>query len=78
MRIHHDLPDVPKFQSEKEELYRPTNTESVDGDSYIDVVSTQTKDQIYTELDRNGQSNVYQSLTADSLHESIYHTIEHH
>ncbi|KAL1281364.1 hypothetical protein QQF64_000167 [Cirrhinus molitorella] len=52
---HHqriNLPDLPKVQSEKEELYRTTNTEPVDRDSYyIDVVSAQTKDQTYTELD---------------------------
>lgn len=77
-RTHRDLPDVPKVQSEKEERYRPTvpdyiNTEPAD---YTDVVSAQTKDQIYTDLDSNRQSQVYQSLTADSVQESIYHTID--
>ncbi|XP_058633463.1 uncharacterized protein LOC131541604 isoform X3 [Onychostoma macrolepis] len=78
-RKHRDLPDLPKVQIEKEELYRPTNpdyTNTADRDYYIDVVSAQTKDHIYTELDRNRQSQVYQSLTADSLQESIYHTID--
>uniref|UniRef100_A0A8C2CDM1 Immunoglobulin V-set domain-containing protein n=1 Tax=Cyprinus carpio TaxID=7962 RepID=A0A8C2CDM1_CYPCA len=77
-RTHCDLPDIPKVQSEKEERYRPTipdyiNTEPAD---YTDVVSAQTKDQIYTDLDSNRQSQVYQSLTADSVQESIYHTID--
>uniref|UniRef100_A0A8C1BHX8 Immunoglobulin V-set domain-containing protein n=1 Tax=Cyprinus carpio carpio TaxID=630221 RepID=A0A8C1BHX8_CYPCA len=77
-RTDRDLPDVPKVQSEKEERYRPTvpdyiNTEPAD---YTDVVSAQTKDQIYTDLDSNRQSQVYQSLTADSVQESIYHTID--
>lgn len=77
-RTHRDLTDIPKVQSEKEERYRPTvpdyiNTEPAD---YTDVVSAQTKDQIYTDLDSNRQSQVYQSLTADSVQESIYHTID--
>ncbi|XP_016112664.1 uncharacterized protein [Sinocyclocheilus grahami] len=77
-RTHRDLPDLPKVQSEKEELYRPTNPDYTNTEpaDYIDVVSAQTKDQIYTELDSNRQSQVYQSLTADSLQESIYHTID--
>ncbi|XP_051727104.1 uncharacterized protein LOC127523963 isoform X2 [Ctenopharyngodon idella] len=79
-RINH--PDSFKDQSDKEEFYRPTNpdytnTEPVDTDSYyIDVVSAQTQDQIYTELDTSRQSHVYQSLTADSVEEAIYQTID--
>ncbi|KAK9981705.1 hypothetical protein ABG768_001229 [Culter alburnus] len=78
-RINH--PDSLEAQSDKEEFYRPTNpdyinTEPVDTDSYTDVVSAQTQDQINTELDTSRQSHVYQNLTADSVQESIYHTID--
>ncbi|KAK7161052.1 hypothetical protein R3I94_003891 [Phoxinus phoxinus] len=78
------LPDSSKAQSENEEFYRPINldyknTEAVDADSdYIDVVSAQTQDQIYTELNASRWSHVYQSITADSAQEEpIYHTIDH-
>ncbi|XP_077057580.1 uncharacterized protein LOC143710526 isoform X2 [Siphateles boraxobius] len=78
------LPDSSKAQSDKEEFSRPinldyTNTEAVDTDSYyIDVVSAQAQDQIYTELNASRRSHVYQSLTADSAQEeAIYHTIDH-
>ncbi|XP_059409340.1 uncharacterized protein LOC132143221 isoform X1 [Carassius carassius] len=73
-----DLPDLPKVKSEKEELYRPTVPDDTNAEpaDYIDVVSAQTTDQIYTELDSNRQSKVYQSLTADSVQESIYHTLD--
>ncbi|XP_043106622.1 uncharacterized protein LOC122352919 isoform X2 [Puntigrus tetrazona] len=77
-RTHRDLPDLPEVQSEKEELYRATNPDytNTEPTDYADVVSAQTKDQVYTELDRNRQSHVYQSLTADPLQESIYHTLD--
>ncbi|XP_067298649.1 uncharacterized protein [Pseudorasbora parva] len=78
------LSDSSKAQSDKEEITETTgpdytNTEPVDTDSYyIDVASAQTQDQIYTELDGNRQSHVYQSLTADSAREeAIYHTADH-
>ncbi|CAM4447177.1 unnamed protein product [Leuciscus chuanchicus] len=78
------LPDSSKAQRDKEEFYRPinldyTNTEAVDTDSYYtDVVSAQTQDQIYTELNASRRSHVYQSFTADSAQEeAIYHTIDH-
>ncbi|KAI2668906.1 CMRF35-like molecule 8 [Labeo rohita] len=77
-----NLPDLPKVQNEKEELYRTTNPDHTNTKPdnrvlyNIDVVSAQTKDEIHTDLDSNRQSHVYQSLTADSLHQSIYHTTD--
>ncbi|RXN36577.1 CMRF35-like molecule 8 [Labeo rohita] len=77
-----NLSDLPKVQNEKEELYRTTNpdhtnTKPDDRVFYnIDVVSAQTKDQIYTDQDSNRRSHVYQSLTANSLQELIYHTTD--
>ncbi|XP_051560901.1 uncharacterized protein LOC127445130 isoform X2 [Myxocyprinus asiaticus] len=73
------------------EFHRPistdyTNTEAADmtvpdRDSYyIDVVPAQTDSsslgQIYTELDVNRQSHVYQCLTDHLVLESFYHSID--
>ncbi|XP_073698626.1 uncharacterized protein [Garra rufa] len=72
-----NLPDLPKVQSEKEELHRTANTEPVDRDSYyIDVISAQTKDQIYTQLDSNRQRCLLDTIYSKIGYEGKYITFK--
>ncbi|KAL0202056.1 hypothetical protein M9458_000074, partial [Cirrhinus mrigala] len=59
-------------------FHRPANTEAVDTDlDYINIAAALRNDvnpdQICTELNTSRHSHIYQSLTADSVQDSIYH-----